>query len=229
MGSSQIPFRLTPPRVKVNRVSHIVKAGKAKEPRLPCGGGDEIEGCCLVSPDAARVMVVVDPGLDAEAALEWALSHAVDNSHRDCIVLLQVLAFGQSSIISSKASVLYRAGTLRGHEVLQSMKATCESRKPSLKVEVVAVKGEKNMGPLIVEEAKKHRVSLLVMGRRRQPVMWQMARRFWWERKGRPCLGMVDYCIQNASCMAIAVRRKSGNLGGYSITTKRHKNFWHLA
>ncbi|XP_023526546.1 uncharacterized protein LOC111790014 [Cucurbita pepo subsp. pepo] len=41
--------------------------------------------------------------------------------------------------------------------------------------------------------------------------------------------GAVEYCIQNASCMAIAVRRKSKKLGGYLITTKRQKDFWLLA
>jgi hypothetical protein len=41
--------------------------------------------------------------------------------------------------------------------------------------------------------------------------------------------GVVEYCIQNADCMAIAVRRKSQKHGGYLITTKRHKDFWLLA
>lgn len=91
------------------------------------------------------------------------------------------------------------------------------------------VEGEKK-GPLIVEEARRQRVSLLVLGRRRrQPVMWRLVRRWWWGGKGQRYMGTVEYCIQNASCMAVAVRRKSKKLGGYSITTKRHKNFWLLA
>lgn len=83
-------------------------------------------------------------------------------------------------------------------------------------------------GPVIVEETKRHRVSLLVLGQRRQPAMWRLLRR-WWERKRRRRLGTVEYCIQNANCLAVAVRRKGRKLGGYLITTKRHKNFWLLA
>jgi len=41
--------------------------------------------------------------------------------------------------------------------------------------------------------------------------------------------GVVDYCVQNAKCMAVAVRRKSRRGGGYLITTRRHKDFWLLA
>ncbi|KAK4768131.1 hypothetical protein SAY87_003272 [Trapa incisa] len=104
-------------------------------------------------------MVVVEHSLDAEVAVVWALSHAVGHSHRECNVLLQVLEpFSRSSIISSKTSVLYRAGKpgLRDDEVLQSMRAMCKSRRPtSLKIEVVTVKGEKKKLPLMLEEAKR--------------------------------------------------------------------------
>ncbi|KAE8686202.1 Endoplasmic reticulum-adenine nucleotide transporter 1 [Hibiscus syriacus] len=75
-----------------------------------------------------------------------------------------------------------------------------------------------------VEGAKQLKVSLLVLGQRKKSIIWRLMRRLTAKRGG-----VVDYCIQNASCMTIAVRRKSNQLGGYLITTKRHKKFWLLA
>lgn len=96
-----------------------------------------------------------------------------------------------------------------------------------LQVQVeVAIREGKEKGPIIVEEAKKQRVSLLVLGQRKRSIMWRLMNRWTGKRKGG---GAVEYCIQNSSCMAIAVRRKGKKLGGYLITTKRHKNFWLLA
>jgi nucleotide-binding universal stress UspA family protein len=92
----------------------------------------------------------------------------------------------------------------------------------------VAMHEGKERGPIIVEEAKQRGVSLLVMGQRKRSIMWRLIKR--WAGKGnRGGSGAVGYCIQNASCMTIAVRRKGKKLGGYLITTKRHKNFWLLA
>ena len=94
-----------------------------------------------------------------------------------------------------------------------------------IQVEVAKLEG-KEKGPIIVEAAKQQKVSLLVLGQRKKSIIWRLMRR-WAGKRGRR--GVVDYCIQNASCMTIAVRRKSNELGGYLITTKRHKNFWLLA
>ncbi|XP_026423467.1 uncharacterized protein LOC113319427 isoform X2 [Papaver somniferum] len=49
-----------------------------------------------------------------------------------------------------------------------------------------------------------------------------------WRRK-RSSSEVVEYCIENANCMAIGVRRKSKKLGGYLVTTQHHKDFWILA
>lgn len=86
----------------------------------------------------------------------------------------------------------------------------------------------KEKGPIIVEEAKRQRASLLVLGQKRKRSMWwQLIKR--WTRSRSSGEVIVEYCIQNAACMSIAVRRKSKKLGGYLITTKLHKNFWLLA
>lgn len=94
-------------------------------------------------------------------------------------------------------------------------------------MEVALLEG-KEKGPIIVEEAKRQRVSLLVLGQKRKRSMWwQLIKR--WTRSRSSGEVTVEYCIQNAACMSIAVRRKSKKLGGYLITTKLHKNFWLLA
>lgn len=93
-------------------------------------------------------------------------------------------------------------------------------------MDVALVEGQEK-GPIIAEEAKRQRVSLLVVGQRKQSSMlWCLLKRCAGQKTHG---GVAEFCIQNASCMTIAVRRKSRKLGGYLITTKRHKNFWLLA
>lgn len=89
------------------------------------------------------------------------------------------------------------------------------------------MEGGKDKGPAIVEEAKKQEVALLVLGQKKRSVTWRLVMMWAGNRIGSG--GVVEYCIQNAGCMAVAVRRKSKKLGGYLITTKRHKDFWLLA
>ncbi|KVH98462.1 hypothetical protein Ccrd_023305 [Cynara cardunculus var. scolymus] len=146
---------------------------------------------------ANKVMVVVDTSVEAKGALQWALTHTVQD--QDTIILLHVaspskLGFKSSGGVNQKA-----------YEHLCSMKKT---------------------GPTIVEAAKQERVSLLVLGQKKQSMMWRI-RKMWAAKKSKN--QAVDYCIQKADCMTIAVRKKSKKHGGYLITTKRRKNFWLLA
>lgn len=78
-----------------------------------------------------------------------------------------------------------------------------------------------------MEEAKKHGVALLILGQKKRSTTWRLL--MMWASGNKVTSGVVEYCIQNAHCMAIAVRRKSKKIGGYMITTKRHKDFWLLA
>lgn len=94
MGRSQIAaprfgIRLRSPPPRVSHISYIVKPATpdGKDPRIPHGDGAKDRGSAAAGN---RVMVVVDSSLEAEGALEWALSHTVQN-HRDCIVLLRVV------------------------------------------------------------------------------------------------------------------------------------------
>ena len=94
-----------------------------------------------------------------------------------------------------------------------------------IQIEIAVVEG-KDKGPLIVEEAKKQEVALLVLGQKKRSMTWRLIMTW---ASNRVTGGAVEYCIQNADCMAIAVRRKNQKHGGYLITTKRHKDFWLLA
>ncbi|KAG6533749.1 hypothetical protein ZIOFF_007624 [Zingiber officinale] len=92
-------------------------------------------------------------------------------------------------------------------------------------VEVSVVEATER-GAAILEEARKQGASLLVMGQKKRSFTWRLVM-LW---AGNKISGSVaDYCVQNATCMAVAVRRKSRRGGGYLITTKRHKDFWLLA
>lgn len=95
-------------------------------------------------------------------------------------------------------------------------------------VEISIVEG-KEKGTTIVEEAKRQEVTMLVLGQKKQPITWRLLLTWASRPMGGNGGGMVDYCVQNATCMAVAVRRKSKRVGGYVITTKRQKDFWLLA
>ncbi|CAN1151677.1 hypothetical protein LINPERPRIM_LOCUS28498 [Linum perenne] len=171
-----------------------------------------------------KVMVVVDFTAEAKGALEWALSHVV-RSH-DSLLLLYVY---KPDSINNHCRKL-QGDLIRAYELLDSS----SRRRPGAKVEVIIREG-KNRGPVIVEEAKRQRVSLLVLGQRKRRIMRRVMRRLRirWRRSsgggGGEGEAAVKYCIEKAECMTIGVRRQGRRLGGYLITTKRHKNFWLLA
>ncbi|MBA0637868.1 hypothetical protein Godav_021837 [Gossypium davidsonii] len=113
----------------------------------------------------------------------------------------------------------------RACEPVSSLQNMSKQKRPEVEVEVAVVEG-KEKGLTIVEEAKKQGVALLVLGQKKKSMTWRLV--MMWAGS-RMTGGVVEYCIQNATCMAVAVRRKSKKLGGYLITTKRHKDFWLLA
>ncbi|TKY54998.1 hypothetical protein E2542_SST19412 [Spatholobus suberectus] len=164
-----------------------------------------------------KIMVVVDSSFEAKGALEWALSHTVQS--QDTVVLVHVTRPTREGTESGEKF------NVKAYQLLLDMKSVCEMKRPGVLVNVVMLEGEEK-GVAIVQEAKQQRVSLLVVGQRKRSILWCIMRR--WVRKGTRA-GVVEYCIQNSPCMTIAVRRKNKKLGGYLITTKRHKNFWLLA
>ncbi|CAN1839992.1 hypothetical protein LINPERHAP1_LOCUS35927 [Linum perenne] len=167
-----------------------------------------------------KVMVVVDSGGEAKGALELALSHTVQT--HDSILLLYT-----SKTSSKQAPELIKKIVEAEYciSLLNYSSNNIQLLHHNVNVDVVIREG-KNRGGVIVEEAKKQRVSLLVLGQRKRWVMWRLIQRL---KSRRIHGGVVKYCIQNSSCLTIAVRRQGKKLGGYLITTKRHKNFWLLA
>jgi nucleotide-binding universal stress UspA family protein len=100
-----------------------------------------------------------------------------------------------------------------------------------VRVELSLAEG-KDRGPAIVEAARKQGVSLLVVGQKKRSVTWRLLSMWMAGMKGAATAastGAADYCVQNAACMALAVRRKSRRGGGYLITTRRQRDFWLLA
>ncbi|MQL91980.1 hypothetical protein Taro_024593 [Colocasia esculenta] len=170
-----------------------------------------------------RIMVVVDSGRESKCALQWALSHTVQA--QDTVILLGVVARPpkQQQHCGGEAPGAVDPGSC---EPLLSMKNLCQARKPGVQVEVSLLEA-KERGPAIVEAARKQGAALLVLGQRKRSLTWRLVMLWAGGRVGGG--GVVDYCIQNASCMAVAVRRRSRAAGGYLITTRRHKDFWLLA
>ncbi|KAL3644601.1 hypothetical protein CASFOL_009781 [Castilleja foliolosa] len=177
------------------------------------GGGDEKSKAVI----GRKVMVVVDSSMEAKNALQWTLSHTLQN--HDMLVLLHVIKPSKKED-QSNVSVKVPA-------FLTSMKNSCQVKRPEVQVEVRVVEG-KDKGLAIVEAARAQSVDLLVVGQKKRFVSWRLML-MWAGNHRPPAGGVAEYCVQNATCMAIAVRRKSKKLGGYLITTKRQKDFWLLA
>ncbi|GFP83264.1 hypothetical protein PHJA_000469800 [Phtheirospermum japonicum] len=157
---------------------------------------------------ADRVMVVVDSSPEAKGALEWALSHTVQS--QDTIILLH--------LPNKNVNMFITNGEIdqRAYDLLHSTKIMCQLKRPEVQVETAVREGTKK-GALVVEAAKRLRVSLLVLGHKKQSFLRRL-QMIWASNKTRN--RFVDYCTQNANCMTIAVRRKNktGNKDSVSIT-----------
>lgn len=95
-----------------------------------------------------------------------------------------------------------------------------------VKVETCAVEAEERAAA-VVEAARRHGASLLVLGqrpRRHAVARWLQAL---WRCRRRAGGGVVEHCIEHAPCVALAVRRRSS--GGYLVSSKHRRDFWLLA
>ncbi|PIN03149.1 hypothetical protein CDL12_24330 [Handroanthus impetiginosus] len=179
-------------------------------------GSERSEAIC-----GRKIMIVVDTSVEAKNAVQWALSHTVQN--QDIVVLLHVTKPSKQGDQSTDDKDL----NPKIPEFLTCIKKSCQVKRPEVQVEVVVVEG-KDKGPTIVEGAKKQGAALLVLGQKKYSVTWRLML-MWAGNRAAAAGGVAEYCVQNATCMAIAVRRKSKKVGGYLITTKRQKDFWLLA
>ncbi|XP_031272124.1 uncharacterized protein LOC116130529 isoform X2 [Pistacia vera] len=169
-----------------------------------------------------KIMIVVDSSSEAKGAIQWSLTHTVQ-SHDKVILLYVIKPSNQDS--SGESSKKMERSAPRAYQLVHNLKNMCQQKRPDVQLEVAVVEG-KEKGPAILEEAKKQGVSLLVLGQKKRSTTWRLI--MMWAGNRVP-VGVVEYCIQNAACMAVAVRRKGKKQGGYLITTKRHKDFWLLA
>ncbi|XP_072992843.1 uncharacterized protein [Typha latifolia] len=176
-----------------------------------------------------KVMVVVDWSQEAKTALQWALSHSLQST--DTITLLDIIKPCKNGGEQPRKD---GDRDPKEYQLLNAMKSICQAKRPEVHVEISLVEG-KERGPTIVEEARKQGATLLVMGQKKRSITWRLLLMWVGNNNlvggggGGGGGGVADYCVQNATCMALAVRRKSRRGGGYVITTKRHRDFWLLA
>lgn len=205
----------------INSATNESDQKKGNDPGINVGEEKSNDGQKLVS-SGRKIMIVVDSSNEAKGALQWSLTHTVQS--QDKVVLVYVIKPSNNKQAAGEESGKQRAP--RGYEFVHSLKNTCQQKRPEVEFEVAVVEG-KEKGPAIVEEARKQGVGLLVLGQKKRSTTWRLF--MMWAGNRVPGGSFVEYCIQNADCMAVAVRRKSKKLGGYLITTKRHKDFWLLA
>ncbi|XP_057777499.1 uncharacterized protein LOC130995984 [Salvia miltiorrhiza] len=209
------------PNLCLNRIRPVARVRSPPnnaEEKKDCFSGGGCEKAAAAS--GRKIMIVVDPSAVAKNAVQWALSHTVQN--QDLVVLLYVIKPSKQGDREVKTDPRIPA-------FLTSMQSMCQVKRPEVCVEVEVVEG-KEKGPAIVEAARRQEAALLVVGQKKRSVTWRLM--LTWAG-GRVVAaaggGVAEYCVQNASCMALAVRRKSKKVGGYLITTKRQKDFWLLA
>lgn len=169
-----------------------------------------------------RVMVLADGRAEAAGALQWALSQAVRSD--DTVVLLAVAKppVARDAVSDSCVRML---GT-KSQQHLAALRTVCESTRPEVKVETCAVEAEERAAA-VVEAARRHGASLLVLGqrpRRHAVARWLQAL---WRCRRRAGGGVVEHCIEHAPCVALAVRRRTS--GGYLVSSKHRRDFWLLA
>ncbi|KAJ4790709.1 Adenine nucleotide alpha hydrolases-like superfamily protein [Rhynchospora pubera] len=228
-GSSRLPIiNLCPNLIRTRiRFRSPTLLSKPESPKIETNrdDGTEMKECCdnkltnNKEETRRKVMVVVDSSQEAKTALHWALSSAVQPD--DIVVLLDVIepsTIGENSERASRGAEKNR--------LLHAMQSICQAKRPEVHVELLLVEGRER-GPTIVDAARKQGISLLVIGQKKRSVALRLL--MIWAAGGKTIGDTAEYCVQNATCMALAVRRKSKKGGGYLITTKRLKDFWLLA
>ncbi|KAF2298947.1 hypothetical protein GH714_029275 [Hevea brasiliensis] len=198
------PVRVRSPPIQSKPNVNISKNDQKTTSENPAGEEKSSEGA--VKPLIGRkIMIVVDSSFEAKGALQWALSHTVQS--QDLLILLHV-AKPSNKLGTSEESIKGRAS--RAYELVNSLKNMCQLKRPEwIQTEIAVVEG-KEKGPLIVDEAKKQGVALLVLGQKKRSMTWRLI--MMWASNRVTAGGVVEYCIQNANCMAIAVRRKARNM-----------------
>ncbi|XP_021754222.1 uncharacterized protein LOC110719568 [Chenopodium quinoa] len=201
-----------------------------------------------------RVMVVADATAESVAALQYVLSHAMQDN--DDLILMHVTQPTKKSHLLIKsffrrhsdpglagisnfdptADVGEGGGGSGGKDFLEVMKRACKGTFPNSRVWVEKVEQGSldNKGAVILLRCKELMVDLLVVGQRRHLVSVLLGPRRSFStgstvlRGGAPkSVDMVEYLIENSPCTCVAVQKKGQN-SGYILNSKTHRNFWLL-
>ncbi|OVA10296.1 UspA [Macleaya cordata] len=163
-----------------------------------------------------RVMVVVDQSARARHAVMWALTHVTNKG--DLLTLLHIIPppshdYTTTSTPNSSSCSPYLANSLG---------SLCKACKPEVEVEALVIQGPKIA--TVMSQVKKLEVSVLVLAQKKSSP--PLISCFCGSSRGEE---FVEYCINNAECLTLGVRKQSKGMGGYLISTRWQKNFWLLA
>ncbi|XP_071737799.1 uncharacterized protein [Rutidosis leptorrhynchoides] len=157
----------------------------------------------VVGERRKRVMILVDESVHSKEAMLWALTHVSNKG--DILTLLQV----------------HITSTSLSNQLVTSLANLCKACKPEVQVEALVIQGPKLA--TVVNQVKKLEVSVLVLGQKNSSSFLR-------------CFGgmsstekFVEECINRVECLTIGVKKQSGGVGGYLISTRWHKDFWLLA
>ncbi|KAK1323793.1 hypothetical protein QJS10_CPA02g00546 [Acorus calamus] len=158
-----------------------------------------------------RVMVVIDHSPGAKHAAIWALTHVANKG--DLLTLLHVVPPSNGGG--------GRGGGSSSPQLASSLGSLCKACKPEVEVEALVIQGPKLS--TVLSQVKKLEASVLVLSQKKPSSLSSLCM----------CLSgseeFVEQCINNADCLTLAVRKQSGGLGGYLVSTRWQKNFWLLA
>ncbi|MQM16809.1 hypothetical protein Taro_049770 [Colocasia esculenta] len=157
-------------------------------------------------------MVVIDHTTRAKHAMMWALTHVANKG--DIITLLHVVAphcgggGGRRDARSCTPQLADSLGTL------------CKACKPEVEVEALVIQGPKL--PTVLSQVKKLEASVLVLSQSKPSTFCCLF-------AGSEEEDFVEQCINKSDCLTLAVRKQSGGVGGYLVSSRWQKNFWLLA
>ncbi|KAK9668092.1 hypothetical protein RND81_13G034700 [Saponaria officinalis] len=207
-----------------------------------------------ISPKYAakrRIMVVADPTRESAGALQYTLSHAMQD--KDELVLVHVMnpnakkpmtfrsLFRKNSDPNVDSATTLAAmvegnvggGDGRDPDFLEIMKRACEAAHSNSKVWIEKVEqGSMDKGVAIMYKCKLLCIDLLVVGQRRHLSAVLLGPRRSTSTSGlrgvTRTTDTAEFLIENSPCTCVAVQKKGQN-AGYLLNSKTHRNFWLLA
>ncbi|URE33796.1 Universal stress protein [Musa troglodytarum] len=157
-----------------------------------------------------RVIAVIDSSARAKHAMMWALTQVATEG--DLLTLLRVVPPDHHHLLRG-------GGEDDATKLASSLAALCKACKPEVEVEALIIEGAKLA--TVLSQVKKLEASVLVLSQGKPSPFCCMLRSSSEE--------FVEQCIGKADCLTLAVRKQSGGVGGYLISTRWQKDFWLLA